>query len=314
MSVALRTDGAITPLAVANAKGYFRTEGVSVTLDHAINSVDALRRVASGERDVALVDMTALIRYREQADAAPIKAVFMFHNQTPYAIVARKSRGITSLSSLEGKKLGVTEGEPVALQWPAFAKQQSVDITKIAVEKIGAAVREPMLSAGQIDAVTGFSFATAVDLKDRGIPASDLAILRFADFGSALYGHAIVVNPKLAAEQPDQVKAMLRGLVNGIKFTLRDPAKAVDDVIPLMEGGSRDLELERLRTVIRDNILTDEVRRIGLGAIDPQRLGRAIQEVELKSGPRVTPEALFDDSFLPPAASLKVAPAPAPSR
>lgn len=312
MSVALRTDGAIAPIAVANAKGYFRAEGVSVTLDNSVNSATALRRVASGERDMALVDMTALIRYREQPDAAPLKAVFVFHNQTPYAIVARKSRGITGFGSLEGKKLGVTEGEPVALQWPAFAKQQGVDTAKITVEKIGAAVREPMLSAGQLDAVTGFSFATAIDLKDRGIPASDLAVLRFADFGSALYGHALVVNPKLAAERPDHVKAMLRGLVNGFKFTLRDPGKAIDDVLPLMEGSSRDLELERLRTVIRDNILTEEVRRMGLGTVDPQRLARAISEVEpaQKSASRVTPEALFDGSFLPAAASLKVQSAP----
>jgi NitT/TauT family transport system substrate-binding protein len=312
MSTALRTDGAIAPIAVANARGYFRTEGVSVTLDNSVNSATALRRVASGERDMALVDMTALIRYREQPDAAPIKAVFVFYNQTPYAIVARKSRGISGFASLEGKKLGVTEGEPVAQQWPAFAKQQGVDTAKIQIEKIGAAVREPMLSAGQLDAVTGFSFATAVDLKDRGIPASDLAVLRFSDFGSALYGHAIVVNPKLAAERPDHVKAVLRGLVNGFKFTLRDPGKAIDDVLPLMEGGSRDLELERLRTVIRDNILTDEVRRMGLGTVDPQRLAKAILEVEpaQKTASRVTPEALFDDSFLPQAASLKVQAAP----
>ena len=101
------------------------------------------------------------------------------------------------------------------------------------------------------------------------------------------------------------MKAVLRGLVNGFKFALRDPAKAVDDILPLMEGGSRELELDRLRTVIRENILTDEVRRIGLGAIDPQRLGRAIQEVELKAGPRVTPEALFDDRFLPPPHPLR---------
>lgn len=312
MSVALRTDGAIAPLAVANARGYFRSEGVSVTVDNSVNSAEALRRVAAGQRDMALVDSAALIRYREQPDAAAIKAVFIFHNQTPYAIVARKSRGISGLSSLEGKKLGVTEGEPVALQWPAFARQQGVDTAKITVEKIGAAVREPMLSAGQLDAVTGFSFATALDLKDRGIPASDLVVLRFADFGSALYGHAVVVNPKLAAEQPDQVKAVLRGLVNGFKFTLRDPAKAIDDVMPLLEGGSRELELERLRTVIRENILTDEVRRMGLGTVDPQRLARAIQEVDpaQKSASRVSPEALFDGSFLPPAASLKVQAAP----
>ncbi len=112
MSVALRTDGAITPLAVANAKGFFRTEGVSVTLDHATNSVEALRRVASGERDMALVDMTALIRYREQADTAPIKAVFVFHSQTPYAIVARKSRGITNFASLEGQSSASPKANP----------------------------------------------------------------------------------------------------------------------------------------------------------------------------------------------------------
>ncbi len=307
-----RIDGAVTPFAVANAKGLFRAEGVSITMDQAKSSDDAIRRVASGERDMALVDMTMLIRYREQPDAAPVKAVFMLFNQTPYAIVARKSRGIATIADLAGKKLGVVEGDPAALQWPAFARQNGLDPAKVNSDRISAAVREPMLSAGQLDAVSGFSFSTAVDLRDRGIPASDLLVLRYADFGSALYGHVVIVNPKLAAEHPDQVAAFLRGLVNGVKLTLRDPAKAVDDAVALMPGASRDLEFERLRNVIRDNILTEEVRRDGLGRIDKQRLTRAIQEVEppSRNGGRIAPEALFDDSFLPAAATLKIAPAP----
>lgn len=311
-----RIDGAVTPFAVANAKGLFRAEGVSITMDQAKNSDDAIRRVASGERDMALVDMTMLIRYREQADAAPVKAVFVVYNQTPYAIVARKSRGISTIADLAGKKLGIVEGDPAALQWPAFARQNGLDPAKAVTDRISPAVREPMLSAGQLDAASGFSFSTAVDLRDRGIPASDLVVLRYADYGSALYGHAVIVNPKLAAEHPEHVAAFLRGLVNGLKLTLRDPAKAVDDVVALMPGASRDLELERLRSVIRDNILTEEVRRDGLGRVDPQRLARAISEVEpasrngAKNGARVTPEALFDDRFLPAATTLKIAPSP----
>lgn len=309
-----RIDGAVTPFAVANARGLFRAEGVSITMDQAKSSDDAIRRVAAGDRDMAFVDMTMLIRYREQADAAPVKAVFVVYNQTPYAIVARKSRGIATIADLAGKKLGVVEGDPAALQWPAFARQNGLDPAKVNSDRISAAVREPMLSAGQIDAVSGFSFSTAVDLRDRGIPASDLLVLRYADFGSALYGHAVVVNPKLAAEHPEHVAAFLRGLVNGLKLTLRDPAKAIDDVVALMPGASRDLELERLRSVIRDNILTEEVRRDGLGRVDRQRLTRAIQEVEptpkngAKNGTRVTPEALFDDSFLPTATILRIEP------
>lgn len=306
-----RVDAAVTPFAVANAKGLFRAEGISVTMDQAKGSDDAIRRVAAGERDMALVDMTVLIRYREQPDAAPVKAVFVLYNQTPYAIVARKSRGIATVADLAGKRLGVVEGDPAAIQWPAFAKQNGLDPAKVTVDRISPAVREPMLSAGQLDAVTGFSFSTAVDLRDRGIPTSDLLVLRYADFGSALYGHAVVVNPKLATEHPDQVAAFLRGLVNGVKLTLRDPAKAVEDAVAMIDGASRDLELERLRTVIRDNILTEEVRRDGLGRIDRQRMARAIQEVDgPKNTGRVTPEALFDDSFLPPPSALKVAPAP----
>jgi NitT/TauT family transport system substrate-binding protein len=303
-----RIDGTAAPFAVASAKGFFRTEGVSIRMDQAKGSDDAIKRVAAGERDMALVDMTVLTRYREQADAAPVKAVFMVYNQTPYAIVARKSRGIANLGDLAGKKLGITDADPVALQWPAFARLNGLDPSKVATDRISAAVREPMLAAGQIDAVTGLSFSTAVDLKDRGVPAADLLIMRFADHGSALYGHAVIVNPKLAADQPQIVSAFLRGLVKGLKFTLHDPAKAVDDALALMDSPSRELELERLRTVIRDNILTEDVKRSGLGTIDPQRRVRAIKEVEgPKNGTRIAPDALFDDGFLPPAEMLKAA-------
>ena len=66
-----------------------------------------------------------------------------------------------------------------------------------------------------------------------------------------------------------------------------------------MDGGSRDLELERLRTVISDNILTGEVKRNGIGGIDPARLDRSIDQIgedfKFESGP--PPADIFDDSF-----------------
>jgi NitT/TauT family transport system substrate-binding protein len=70
-----------------------------------------------------------------------------------------------------------------------------------------------------------------------------------------------------------------------------------------MDGASRDLELARLRSVISDNILTDEVRRNGIGGIDPARLERAIDEIAEDTKFRKRPRAfdIFDSSFLPPA-------------
>jgi NitT/TauT family transport system substrate-binding protein len=165
-------------------------------------------------------------------------------------------------------------------------------------------VREPMLSAGQVDAVTGFSFQSAVNLRDRGVPADDLAVLRFADYGCDAYGFAMIVNPDFAAKHPDAVKGFVRALIAGTNLTIRDQGHAVDQVLTRMDGGSRDLELERLHTVVSDNIMTDEVNRNGLGGVDAARLERAIDQVGegFKFAKRPSAADIFDDRFLPPRA------------
>src|SRR6266702_8142406 len=98
--------------------GLFSAEGLAVTTNFANGSSDAMARVGAGASDFAVVDINALIRSRDNKGAAPIKAVFILFNQAPYAIVARKSRGISTLADLEGKTLGVAEGDLSIRLWP----------------------------------------------------------------------------------------------------------------------------------------------------------------------------------------------------
>ena len=295
-------DASASPVLLASAGGLFSAEGLAVTTSSASGSPDAIARVASGASDFALVDINELIRFRGKPDAPPVKAVFVLFNQSPYAIIARKSRGIHALSDIEGKTLGVADGDLSIRLWPALARQDGIKIAGVKQSRIGAAVREPMLSAGQVDAVTGFSYLSAVNLRDRGVPAEDLAVLRFADYGCEAYGFAVIVNPAFAARSPEAVKGFVRALIAGTHLAIKQPARAVDEVVSRMEGGSRDLELERLQTLISDNILTGEVRRNGLGGVDPARLDRSIAEVavDFKFGKRPSAADIFDDSFLPP--------------
>ena len=183
-----------------------------------------------------------------------------------------------------------------------MAKQNGIKLARVKQSSISAAVREPMLSAGQIDAVTGFSYVSAINLKDRGVPADDLAVLRFADYGCEAYGFAIIVNPALAAAKPEVVKGFVRAVIGGINLTIKDPAAAAAAVVTRMDGGSRDLELERLRAVLRDNILTGEVKRNGIGGIDVARFERSIDQIaeDFKFQKRPQASDIFDDQFLPP--------------
>jgi NitT/TauT family transport system substrate-binding protein len=295
-------DASMTPFVLATSRGLFAAEGLAVTTHVANGSGDAIARVASGASDLALVDVNELIRFRGRTAAPPIKAVFMLFNQAPYAIVARKSRGIRALSDLPGKTLGVAEGDLSFRLWPALARQNGLKAHSVTIYRMSAAVREPILSAGQVDAVTGFSYLSAVNLRDRGVPANDLAVLRYADYGCDAYGFAVIVNPAFAAARPDAVRGFVRAVISATHLAVRDPGRAVDAVVNLMDGASRELELERLRTVLSDNILTGEVKRNGLGGVDAARFERSIDQVgeEFKFQTRPTAADIFDAGFLPP--------------
>ena len=75
-----------------------------------------------------------------------------------------------------------------------------------------------------------------------------------------------------------------------------------------MDGGSRELELERVRTVLRDNIVTPEVRRDGIGGITSRALryvaGADRRRLQVPQAPGL-PD-VFDDAFLPPATSRRI--------
>lgn len=303
-----RLEGPSVTFLLPLERGYFKANGLDVTIDEATSPLEAITRVASGAYDMAFADINAMIKHRDQNPAAPLKAVFMVYNKPPYAIVARKSRGISEPRQLENKKLGAPPNGTTVGEWPLFAKLNGIDTSKVTIENIAIPVRAPMLAAGQLDAVLGFSFRIYVDLKDRGVPVDDIVLFPMADYGLKLYGNAIIVNPKFAAEKPEAVKAFLRAYLKGLKETVRRPADAIDLVVKRDDAMRREVELERLRMAIRDNIITPEVRTNGYGAVEMTRLDDSIGQLGLVHTFKTRPKGddVFDAGYLPPADERKL--------
>ena len=308
-SLASKFAGPSAPLLLSLDKGYYKAAGVNVAIDDATDSLESITRVASGNYDMGVADINALIRFRDANPKVPVKAVFVIYNRPPFAVIGRKSRGISTPKDLEGKKLGAPATDSAFAEWPIFAKVNGIDVAKVTIENIGLPVRDPMLAAGQVDAITGTSFVTFVDLKDKGVPVNDITVLLMADYGVELYGSAIIVNPNFAAAQPDAVKGFLRGFLKGLKEAVKSPATAVGAVLERNDAIKKDSEIARLKMAIRDNIVTPEVKANGYGGIDGARFARAIDQLALAAkfkSAKPKPDDIFDDSFLPPAAARKV--------
>ena len=303
-----RAEGPEALLLLPQDQGYFKAAGLDVELSKMISPLDPVAKIASGASDIGFVDFADLIRYRDQNGTAAVKGVFVVYNKPPHAVVARRSRGVTEPKRLENKKLGVPASGGAMQAWPLFAKLNGIDVARVNIETLGIPLRAPMLAAGQIDAAVGASFRLYVDLKDRGVPAQDIVLMIMADYGVKLYGSAIVTNSKFAAQKPEAVTAFLAAFTKGLKETIRAPEEMVDSILKRDDAARREVELERMRMMLRENVVTAEVKADGLGAVEEQRFDEAVDQLSLihsfKSKPKL--DEVFDLSFLPPLSDRKV--------
>jgi NitT/TauT family transport system substrate-binding protein len=296
-----RFEGPAAPFLVAIDKGYYKAEGINVTIDPGSGSVEGINRVASGAYDVGFADINLLVKYRDNPRNLPVKMVMMIYDTPAFSIITLKKNGITKPKDLEGKVLGAPAGDGAWAQWPIFVQANKIDASKVKVDNIGFPVREPMLAQGKVDAITGFWFSSFMNLKAQGIPSEEIVVLHMRDWGLDLYGNGIIVNPDFLRFSPKAVAGFVKGTIRGIQETLRDPEAAVDAVIKRNPIAKRDVELERLKLSLERNFVTPDVRKNGLGAIDMKRLERSIEQIGLTFQYSNKPKAadIFTAQYLP---------------
>lgn len=304
-----RFEGPAAPFTVALDKGYFKAEGLDVTIDTGAGSRESIPRVASGTYDIGAGDVNSLIRFRDENPSIDLKAVMMVYDRPPFAIVGRKSKGITAdPKSLAGKKFGAPAADGAYAQWPIFKSVNNLDDSTMKFENVGFPVREPMLASGDVDAVFGFSFSVFMNLKSRGLPVDDIVLMLMSDHGVELYGNVLMVSPKFAAEKPAAVKGFIKAVTKGLRDTIADPAAATATVTKRNDVAKAEVEKERLELSLKQNFVTPWVKANGYGGIDKARFAKSIDQIGLtftfKNKPKV--EDIFTEAFLPPPADRKV--------
>jgi NitT/TauT family transport system substrate-binding protein len=133
-------------------------------------------------------------------------------------------------------------------------------------------------------------------------------VLMMRRFGLDLYGSAILAHPEFIRTQPKAAAGFVRALIKGFQETFRDPEAAVESVMKRNPVAKRDIELARLKLVIEQSYLTDDVRANGFGAVDMRRLESAIDQVGIAFKFTHKPKAadIFTAEFLPPRAERLV--------
>jgi len=303
-----RFEGPAALFLAAQAKGYYKAAGLDVSIDAGNGSGGTVTRVASGSYDMGFADLAALMEFHANNPDAPNKpvGVMMVYNNTPAAVLALKKSGIAKPADLNGKKLGAPSFDAGRKAWPIFAKANG--ITGVQWTSMDPPLRETMLVRGDIDAITGFSFTSLLNLEARGVKTEDIVVLPYPAHGVKLYGNVIIASPKLIKENPQAVKAFLSAFTKGVKDVIADPkssiayVKARDGII------NEALELRRLQLAIDATVLTADARSEGFGNVMGPRLALMASQVAdaFATKERVNPDAVWNGELLPPAAERNI--------
>lgn len=301
-------EGPSAPYFVAIDKGYYKAEGLDVTIDSGPGSVAGIARVAAGTYPLGFFDINSLAKFRDQNPDKPVKAVMMVYDQPPFSIVTLKKMGISKPKDLEGKILGAPAPDGAFAQWKAFVKENGIAADKVTINNIGFPVREPMLASGEVHAITGFSFSSYFNLMQKGVKAEDIVVMLMSDYGLVLYGNAIMVNPDFAKANPKVVAGFVAATIKGVRDTAKDPEAAIKSVMKRNETGDEKIELDRLKMALKDNMITSWVRANGIGGVDMKRLDASIEQIAVTYDFKAKPKAedIFTSEFLPPAADRKL--------
>jgi NitT/TauT family transport system substrate-binding protein len=296
--------GTHAPFFIAQDKGYFKAEGVTVdAIDAGNGATNVAARVASGAYEFGWVDMPSMIQFNARSPTTPLIAVYVSFDESPLAFITHKAAGIRKPADLDGKKIAGGPGTAVHDTASILLKAAHAENVKINWIAVQPQLFGPMFKRGEVDGTGGFTNSNIPAILEMGFTMDDLFVLKYSEYGADMYGLALVTRKKFADENPETTRVVVKGLNQGTKDTIADPQRALE----LLKARDRTmkLDLEKLRLDIALGLTnTAHVASSGLSSVTPEKLKRTIDAIvtayQLPASP--DPATVYTEKYLPPLA------------
>src|SRR5579885_2996612 len=177
---------------VALDKGYYKEAGLDVTLENSKGSGDTIAKVDTGRADAGLADAAVLIA--SKARGTTVKTIGMVFDKTPLNFFSLKSKPLAKPADLEGATVGSPPGDAQRQMFPAFAKFNKIDASKVTWVNIEPAAKIAAVAEKRMDGVSDYT--TGLPLYEKAAGKGNVVMMPWADFGFDLYSMSIMASEK----------------------------------------------------------------------------------------------------------------------
>jgi NitT/TauT family transport system substrate-binding protein len=209
------------PVLAASDRGFFKAEGLPVTLQPHTSGRLALNAVLAGQADLATVAELPFVS--SVMDGQPLVILAnMFKAEKDHGIVGRKDRGINSPADLKGKRIGVQLGASNHFVLDAFLSLHRVSGREVTLVDLPTHELAGALAAGAVDAVATWE-------PHLGSARALLGTNGTLSYGDQVYSSFFVLAGmrERVRAQPEAFQGVLRAADKGAKYCADNPAAAM---------------------------------------------------------------------------------------
>ncbi|MCK1797307.1 ABC transporter substrate-binding protein [Streptomyces sp. XM4193] len=288
------------PFIAAAKRGFFKEEGLDLTVMPGSGSTNTVTSVVTGKVDAGWADFGATVT--SQGRGAEVKQVNLLQARSAYAVVALAGTGIEDWSDLRGKTVATEGGGAMTAMWPLALRKLGFDKKDVDIVAASSASKIPGLLAGQWDANLALyvSDEPAVDALDR-----ESVVLKWSDLGIDLYGNGIVMSDEKLKKDPEQARKFNRAMQKGFLWSCQNPEKAAEDFQKEVSG----YETSTITLAIDAQCgLNWSKGKSGTpkkyGVMDDTGVGEAIdiarKYLGLPAGSKLSPADVYSNSYIDP--------------
>jgi NitT/TauT family transport system substrate-binding protein len=279
---------------VAVAKGYYKAEGIDLTINPGGPNLLAENLVATGADTFGLSGGTDSV-FSARDKGLPIVCIGVSHQITPFIFVTRKDGPVKTLQDFKGKTVTTWfTGANYVLTGMLAKEGIKADEVKIQPQQVSVT---PFVD-GNVDVITATYYNEFYTIQSR-MPKDSLKTFVAEDYGITFPRDTLIVSETTAKEKPDLVKAFLRASIKGWKEAFADPKGAVDTMMAVAPTLDR-AQQEFMLTEVKRLMTAGKAEQNGLFWIDPDAIKTA-HDFFLKYGVISKPLDLavaYDASFI----------------
>jgi len=253
--------GLHVPFYYGKEMGFFKQEGIDLTINEGRGSGNTVQVVAAGSDTFGMADSSSLITTASKG--ADVKSVMSLLNSTGFSVVSLASTGIKTPKDLEGKSFAVSPGDPLGQLFRALAAHNNLDMSKIRFVQVDPAAKVVAVLEKKVDALLGGADDQYFLIKYKGqVPAA----LRYADHGANIVGMTILTTGATIKNKPDLVRRFVKASVRSWEEAKKNPEAAVNAAMKVKPDLNR---LSTMDQMMVDFELLDSPNskgKIGLGA------------------------------------------------